>query len=83
MKIIVAVASLAFLAAPALAQSASTADLQNPQAGQQSQTKGDSTQSLAAVQKIKQDLQREGFTDVKVVAESSLFRENLQMAIRS
>jgi hypothetical protein len=70
MKIIVAAATFALLAVPALAQSSQSAGSQNPQVGQKSQANGNSTQNLAAVQKIKQDLQREGFTNVKVVAES-------------
>jgi hypothetical protein len=64
MKTLTAVALLTLLTAPALAQSASTSSAQTPQAST------GSTQNLAAAQKIKQDLQNAGFTDVKVVAES-------------
>jgi hypothetical protein len=79
MKIVVAAATLALLTAPAFAQSSSTS---GPQANQNTQSNGQQAnqntqsnshsaqQSLVAAQKIKQDLQREGFTDVKVVAES-------------
>ena len=52
------------LASPALAQSASTGSQTH---SQQSAT---SDQKLAAAQQIQQDLQKAGFTDVNVVAES-------------
>jgi hypothetical protein len=69
MKMFLAAASLALLTGSALAQSPSSS--QNSQANQNSQTNTQpSQQGLAAAQKIKQDLQREGFTDVKIVAES-------------
>ena len=69
MKMFLAAASLALLTGSALAQSPSTS--QDSQANQNSQTNTQpSQQGLAAAQKIKQDLQREGFTDVKIVAES-------------
>lgn len=74
MKILVAAAALALLAGPAMAQS--TQSSQNSPANQKMQTQNPQTdaqssqQNMAAAQKIKQDLQREGFTDVKVVAES-------------
>jgi hypothetical protein len=69
MKMFLAAASLALLTGSALAQSPSSS--QNSQANQNSQTNTQpSQQRLAAAQKIKQDLQREGFTDVKIVAES-------------
>ena len=58
-----AVVALA-LASPALAQNASTGSQTH---SQQSAT---SDQKLAAAQQIQQDLQKAGFTDVKVVAES-------------
>jgi hypothetical protein len=61
MKILVTAATLALLATPAFAQS--TSGSQNQQANQ-------NQQGLVAAQKIKQDLQREGFKDVKIVAES-------------
>ena len=67
-SLLAAAASFALLTGPTLAQS--------PQNTQTSQTQQNSAQSqsaqkgLVAAQKIKQDLQKEGFTDVKVVAES-------------
>jgi len=54
------------LAAPALAQNATTNN--NPQTS--SQSSSNSAQNLAAAQQIQQDLKNAGFTDVKVVAES-------------
>jgi hypothetical protein len=57
-------AALALFATPALAQSSSSQTQSAPQAN------ANSGQSLEAAQKIKQDLQSAGFTDVKVVAES-------------
>jgi hypothetical protein len=60
-----ALAALA-LASPALAQNASKGS-QPSTSSQQSST---SNQNLAAAQQIQQDLQKAGFTDVKVVAES-------------
>jgi hypothetical protein len=69
MKMLLAAASLALLTGPALAQSSPSS--QNSQVNQNPQTNAQpSQQGLAAAQKIKQDLQREGFTDVKIVAES-------------
>lgn len=70
MKLMTAVAVLALLTAPALAQSSQTPGAQNPQASNNSQSSNGSSQKLAAAQKIKNSLQKEGFTDVKVVAES-------------
>lgn len=57
---------LALIAAPAFAQSPTSPS----QSAGQSSTTSTSTQSLAASQKIKQDLQSAGFTDIKVVAQS-------------
>lgn len=74
MKILVAAATLALLAGPAMAQS--TQSSQNSPANQKMQTQSpqsnaqSSQQNMAEAQKIKQSLQKEGFTDVKVVAES-------------
>lgn len=66
MKMLFAVATLALLTGPALAQST-----QPSQTNQNQQTNAQSSQrGLVAAQKIKQDLQKEGFTDVQVVAES-------------
>lgn len=68
MKLLVAAtATLALLAAPALAQSSQNAQTSQQQSSTQSQS---GQKGLLAAQKIKQDLQKEGFTDVKVVAES-------------
>lgn len=62
MKILVAAATLALLTGPAMAQ---------PGSGSQHQlTNTAATKSMAAAQKIKSELQNEGFTDVKIVAES-------------
>lgn len=66
-----AVAALA-LASPALAQNASAgsqAASQQPSTSAQQQP-STFNQNLAAAQQIQQDLQKAGFTDVKVVAES-------------
>ncbi len=73
MRMLLAAATLALLTAPALAQSSPSS--QNSQANQNpstnSQTNAQSTQQgMAAANRIKQSLQKEGFTDVKVVAES-------------
>lgn len=76
MKMFVAAAALALLTAPVLAQSSpSSQDSQankTPQTNQDEQANSQaSTQSSKqAALKIKQDLQKEGFTDVNVVAES-------------
>lgn len=80
MKIFVAAATLALLAGPAMAQSTQSSQNspanQNSPASQTMQTQNSQTnaqssqRNMAAAQKIKQDLQKEGFTDVKVVAES-------------
>jgi hypothetical protein len=59
-------AMLVLLTSPAFAQSSTSPS----QPGVQSSTTSTSSQTLAASQKIKQDLQNAGFTDVKVVAES-------------
>jgi opacity protein-like surface antigen len=57
-------AMIALLAAPVFAQSPS------PQNQPGASTNSNSGPNMAAAQKIKQDLQSAGFTDVKVVAES-------------
>jgi hypothetical protein len=57
---------LAISAPYAFAQSASS----GPQSPAATPANSNSSQNLAAVQKIRQDLQNAGFTDVKVVAES-------------
>lgn len=68
MKMLLAVATFALVAGPALAQSPqSSSTQQSPQNQQSAQS---SQHGLVAAQKIQQDLQKEGFTDVKVVAES-------------
>jgi ABC-type phosphate transport system substrate-binding protein len=71
MKLIVAAATLALMTAPAFAQSSSSTSSgsQNSQANQNA-SDGSSTQTPTAVQKLKQTLEHEGFTDVKVVARS-------------
>lgn len=64
-SLVVGTAMLALLTPSAFAQSRSSASQNGP--GTQENAAG---QNLAAAQKIKQDLQNAGFTDVKVVAES-------------
>ena len=69
MKMLLAAATFALVAGPALAQSPQSSSTQ--QSPQSRQTGAQSSQhGLVAAQKIQQDLQKEGFTDVKVVAES-------------
>jgi hypothetical protein len=68
MKALITGAAMLLMAAPAVAQtSTSNQPSSSPQTTQQNAT---SNQNLAAAQKIKQDLQGAGFSDVKVVAES-------------
>src|SRR5579872_123686 len=67
MKYLLAGTLLMVLASPAAAQTMSTSP--NPGTSN-SQQNANSDRNLAAAQKIKQDLQTAGFTDVKVVAES-------------
>ena len=66
MKYALAGAVLVMLATPVFAQSTSPNQSGSPQADQSSS----SNQHLVAARKIKDDLQKAGFTDVKVVAES-------------
>ena len=66
MRYLLASALLLALANPVAAQTMSTS---NPSTSN-SQQNTNSDRNLAAAQKIKQDLQTAGFTDVKVVAES-------------
>jgi len=63
MKLFASAAVLALLASPAFAQSGSQPSTTSP-------TTENTSQNVAAAQKIKQDLSSAGFTDVKVVAES-------------
>jgi hypothetical protein len=63
-RLLTSAAVLALFASPVLAQSSTSQTQTNPQATTQS------SQNMVAAQKIKQDLQNAGFTDVKVVAES-------------
>jgi len=65
-RILTGAAMLALFAAPAFAQSPTSSS----PSGAQSSTTSTSTQNTAASQKIKQDLQGAGFTDIKVVAQS-------------
>jgi hypothetical protein len=65
-RILTGAAMLALFAAPAFAQSPTSSS----PSGAQSSTTSTSTQNTAASQKIKQDLQEAGFTDIKVVAQS-------------
>ncbi len=62
MKILLATAMLASLTMPAFGQS-------SPSPGPQTQN-GGAASPQAAAQKIKQDLQKAGFSNVKIVAES-------------
>ena len=64
-RLLTGAAMLVLFAAPAFAQSPSSPS----QPGMQSSTTSTSSQTLAASQKIKQDLQSAGFTEVKVVAD--------------
>lgn len=63
-RLLTSAAVLALFASPVLAQTSTSQNQSNPQATT------NSSQNIAAAQKIKQDLQNAGFTDVKVVAES-------------
>src|SRR5579863_7409004 len=66
MKYLLAGAVLMLLASPVAAQTTSTSP--TPSSNPQQNTNSDG--NLIAAQKIKQDLQNAGFTDVNVVAES-------------
>ena len=66
MKYALAGAVLVMLANPVFAQTTSP----NPDSSSQAQQSSSSNHHLAAAQKIKDDMQKAGFTDVKVVAES-------------
>ncbi len=68
MKRVLAGAVLLMLANPVLAQTTSPSP--GPSSPSNPQQKANSDHNLVAAQKIKQDLQNAGFTDVKVVAES-------------
>jgi hypothetical protein len=69
MKFLVTVSTLALLTMPAFAQSTTSPGSQSSQATQNS-SNDTPTQNVAAAQKLKQTLQKEGFTDVRVVAQS-------------
>ena len=69
MKCFVIASSLALLMTPAFAQSPTNSGSQSPQAAQGSSTTSQA-ENPAAAQKLKRSLESEGFTDVKVVAES-------------
>jgi hypothetical protein len=78
-SVLVAVASLALLGSSALAQTSppvnssqmDAASSGNDQKGPADAAKtNNQAQDLAAIQKIRQDLQNAGFTDVKIVARS-------------
>lgn len=64
-SVLIGTAMIALLATPSFAQSPSTTKTQAS-----SQASANSSPNLVAAQKIKQDLQGAGFTDIKVVAES-------------
>jgi opacity protein-like surface antigen len=63
-RLLTSAAVLALLATPVFAQSSNSQVQSNPQSA------ANSSQNIAAAQKIKKDLQDAGFSDVKVVAES-------------
>lgn len=63
-------AMIALLAPPAFAQSPNPQNQPGTLTNSNSSTNSNSGPNMAAAQKIKQDLQSAGFTDVKVVAES-------------
>ena len=67
MKQLILACAAALLISPAYAQSTSSSNSQNSQA---TQNPSSQTQNTAAAQKLKQTLESEGFTDVKVVARS-------------
>jgi len=69
MKFLVTASTLALLITPALAQSTTSASQQSSQANQKS-SESSQPQNSAAAQRLKQTLESEGFTDVKVVARS-------------
>lgn len=69
MKFLVAAVTLALLIAPAFAQSTTSSGSQNLQVNQNAFDNSASPNSAAA-QKIKQTLEKVGFTDVNVVAQS-------------
>ena len=69
MKFLVTASTLALLMTPAFAQSSTSSGSQTSQATQNS-SNNSQMQSTAAAQKLKQSLEKEGFTDVKVVARS-------------
>jgi hypothetical protein len=77
MKFFVTAAALALLTSTAFAQSSTSPATQNSQAMPNAQSSADqnsptngSPQDFAAAERIKQTLEHEGFTDVKVVARS-------------
>src|SRR5579872_1988996 len=63
-------AVLAVLISPALAQSPSSQSNSTTSPQNQSPKVGETGSNAATIQKIRQDLQNAGFTDIKVVAES-------------
>jgi hypothetical protein len=65
-----AVAVLAIVASPAIAQSPSSQNNSMTNSQSQSPKTGEPGSNAVTAQKIRQDLQSAGFTDVKVVAES-------------
>jgi hypothetical protein len=69
MKFLVTASILALLMTPGFAQSTTSASPQKSQTDQSS-TNGNHPQTAAAAEKLKQTLESQGFTDVKVVAQS-------------
>ena len=69
MKCFIIASAVALLMTPAFGQTSSSTGSQSPQANQ-SASNNSQPQNGAAAQKLKQSLENEGFTDVKVVAQS-------------
>src|SRR5579883_250484 len=69
MKCFVIASTLAVLMTPALAQSSTSTSAQTSQATQNPSNDGQ-PQNIAVAQRLKKSLESEGFTDVKIVAQS-------------
>ena len=69
MKCFVIASTLAVLMTPAFAQSSTNSGAQTPQASQNPSNSAQS-QNIAIAQRLKKSLESEGFTDVKIVAQS-------------
>jgi uncharacterized protein YdeI (BOF family) len=69
MKCFVIASTLAVLMTPAFAQSSTSSGAQTSQATQSPSNDGQ-PQNIAIAQRLKKSLESEGFTDVKIVAQS-------------